>query len=71
VEGEGGIERTVETTTGTEIGIEAPAGMTEIETETETSGTVTGVIAAETNLGTDSSENRTMTEGDASSFLSL
>ena len=65
MEGEGGIERTVETTTGTEIGIEAPAGMTEIETETETSGTVTGVIAAETNLGTDSSENRTMTEGDA------
>ena len=65
MEGEGGIERTAETTTGTEIGIEAPAGMTEIETEIEISGTVTGVIAAETNLGTDSSENRTMTEGDA------
>lgn len=68
MEGEGGIEKTVETSTGTEIGIEAPAGMTEIGTETTV--TVTGEIAAETNPGTDSSENSTMTGGNASSFRS-
>eukprot|EP01036_Dinobryon_divergens_P034212 gene34212-44197_t len=61
-EGEEGIETTVETTIETaeeiEIGTELPAGTT--GTETTLTGTVTEEIAAETNPGTDRSENGIM-----------
>ena len=58
-EGEEGIETTVGTTIETveeiEIGTELPAGTT--GTETILTGIVTEEIAAETNPGTDRSEN--------------